>query len=65
MMLTHDRKSRYQRYQQMMERNGNDAWANAMKDLMEMVGRLEADNADLRRQVADLEELLRREEARS
>ena len=64
MMLTHDRKSRYQRYQQMMERNGNDAWANAMKHLMEMVGRLDADNADLRRQVGDLEELLRREEAR-
>ncbi len=32
--------------------------------LIAEVRRLQADNADLRRQVADLEELLRREEAR-
>jgi len=62
--LTHDRKYRYQNYQHAMHRSGNDAWADAMMDLMGMVGRLEADNADLRRQVADLETLLRREEAR-
>lgn len=63
--LTHDRKRRYQGYQHNMTRNGNDAWADAMMDLMGMVGRLEADNADLRRQVRDLETLLRREEARA
>jgi hypothetical protein len=64
MMLTADRKYRYQNYQMMMTRKGCDAWADAMMDLMEMVGRLDADNVDLRRQVRDLEELLRREEAR-
>ena len=63
--LTYDRKRRYTGYQHTMTRAGQDAWADAMKDLMQMVGRLEADNADLRRQVRDLEELLRREEARA
>ena len=36
-----------------------------VKKLVADVRKLQADNADLRRQVRDLEELLRREEARA
>lgn len=50
-MLTADRKYRYQNYQGMMTRKGFDAWADAMMDLMEMVGRLEAENKELQAQV--------------
>ena len=39
--------------------------ASSIATLINTVVKLEQDNADLRRQVADLEELLRREEARS
>lgn len=55
--LTRDRRYRYQNYQSMMTRKGCDAWADAMMDLIEMVDRLTVDNAGLRRQLQQMQDV--------